>query len=341
MLLPLFLLPLGVLSIERAWTQTILQPQLAVHNITRAFGVKFENLAIRDNGQILTTTTYPNASIYQVDPRNILPRTLIYTVPNVSSAMGIVEAEPGIFYVAAGYANLTDPYATNPEQYQIIELDVRDLAVLSDGSLTRQPGVKRVASLPDAALLNGIALARPDSAHLLIADTFRGLIWNVNVHNGSVGVALNDSTTKGTGDTLRQQITGVNGLKVLNDTMYWTSTGASELWKVPINEFGHVPIGQKPWLVASNISCDDFVLDTDGTAYVAAPADVIWKVQPDGSTEIIAGTYNSTSSSLVGPSAIRFGRLASDKRSLYVTTNAGIPPVTLEGTAGVSRLDLG
>lgn len=313
---------------------------LPVHNVTRFADLKFENLAIRSNGQILTTTTFPNASIYQVDPLNILRPTLIYNIPNITSATGIVEGkDPDVFYVASGSIKITDPFDTHPETYSITELDVRGVNVLPNGTLTNAPRVKRVASLPGASLLNGIAFARPDSDHLLVADSFRGLIWNVNICSGDVGVTLNDTTTKGS-TAKGPTFTGVNGLKVHDGVMYYTSTGAGKLYKVPVDDIGQTRAGEEPKMVSEDLTCDDLVLDCKGNAYVAGPLDVLTRVYPNGEKEVIAGTFNSNNSALIGPSAVRFGRLESDQYSLYVTTNGGVQGI-VPGSAGISRVDLG
>ncbi|KAF7197276.1 putative hetero-Diels-Alderase [Pseudocercospora fuligena] len=333
---------LAILAVAVTWTHATPLPtsgdhhQLTVQNITRFANFGFENLAIRPNGQVLSTTTNPNARIYQIDPLNILPPTIVHTIPNVSSANGIVEGKPDVYYVASGHINLTSPSDTVPSSYSITELDMRGVFVLPNGRLSRKPATKRIANLPNAALLNGIALARPESEHLLVADTFRGLIWNVNVQTGNVGIALNDTTTKGSSSNPA----GVNGMKVHNGSLYWTNTGQSKLYKVAIDKQGNVQDGDEAEVVTSNIVCDDLVLDHIGNAYVASPLGLITKVSPGGHQEVIAG--NSTGSKLNGPTAVRFGRLASDRWSLYVTTDGGIPQFggPINGTQGVSRIDL-
>ncbi|KAK3676388.1 hypothetical protein LTR78_003664 [Recurvomyces mirabilis] len=309
---------------------------LPVHNITRVDGIKFENLAVRSNGQILTTTSYPNASIYQVDPLGVLPTTLIYAAPNIISANGIVELEHDIFYVAVGSTKLLPTLQLNASSYAIIEVDVRNVSVFPNGSLTCPPTVKQIASLPHAAQQNGIALPRPLSDNLLLADSLRSLTWKVDICNGTIGVALNDTTTKGSAPT-GAAATGVNGLKVHDGMMYYTSTGANKLYKVPVDELGIV--SQVPTLVTTNLACDDLVIDHEGTAYVAGPLDVLLKVSPSSEQTIIVGTINPNQSALVGPTAARFGRLASDRWSLYITTNGGLQE-TIPGTTGVSRIDL-
>lgn len=342
MMFPLYLLPLGLFSIQAAFALPYQQPEYTPHSILHHPGINFENLAIRSNGQILTTSSAPNASVYQVDPSGVLPMTLIHLIANDSKAAGIIEGKPDIFYVASGFSNLSNPLATVPSSYAITEIDVRGVSVLSNGTLSKQPITKRVASLPEAALLNGVAMARPHSDHLLVADSFRGLIWSVNVKTGAVDVALNDTTTKGSSlAPTSPAFTGVNGLKVYNDTMWWTSTGASKLYKVPIDETGKPKAGHTPTLVASNVSCDDFAVDVLGNAYVASPYAVLTKVTASGQATIIAGTFNSTSSDLGGPTAVRFGRLPADRelKSIYVTLNGGLL-VKIPDSAGIVRIDL-
>ena len=128
------------------------------------------DLAIRSNGQILSTSAGPNASVYQVDPHGILPITPIHYISNASAA-GITEGKHDVFYVAAGTDNIKSPLTTIPSSYSITEIDVRGVSVLSNGTLSKQPATRHVASLPDAALLNGVAMARPHSDHLLVADS--------------------------------------------------------------------------------------------------------------------------------------------------------------------------
>lgn len=168
---------------------------------------------------------------------------------------------------------------------------------------------------------------------VLIADTFAGLIWRVNIDSGSAQVALNDSTTAGS----KASPTGVNGIKIFNNILYYTNTGLSSLFKVPILRNGTV--SGCLTMVANNLPCDDFAFDTQGNAYVAGPANVITKVSPQGDQSVIAGTFNSTKSALVGSTAVAFGRLASDRTSIYVTTNGGAGQ-EINGTQGVSRVDV-
>jgi hypothetical protein len=336
----IYTLFVALASVEAAAVPpTYAKPEYTVHPIFRS-PEKFENLVVRQNGQILATTVAPNASIYQIDPLGKLPAVIVHTISYSASAVGIAEKEPGLFYVASTYVNTTHPQTTVPSEYAVTELDLRHVDVLSNGKLTQQPRTKRVASLPHAALLNGIAFTRQGSDQLLVADSFRGLIWTVNVTTGAVGVSLNDTSTKGA-EATGPGLTGVNGLKVYNKTMYWTVTGGSSFWKIDIDECGHPASNATPTLIATNITAgvDDFVVDHEGTAFICGPYNAITKVSAKGQPEIVAGTFNSTTSSLGGPTAVRFGKDTSDAHSLYVTTNGGIF-TNVKDSQGVSRIDL-
>lgn len=316
---------------------------LPVTNITRFANYRFENLAIRASGEILTTNANPAPRLWQVDPLGILPPTLIYQGQNGTGLAGIAEGKPDIFYVAGGYVSLTFPIITKPDTYTITEVDMRNVSVLPDGNLTQQPTIKTVAHLEGAALLNGVTFA-PNKENLLVADSFQGLIWNVNVSSGAIGVALNDTTTKGVIGAQNGTLTGINGIRVHNSTIYWTVTGRNAIYTIPVSANGSIPTGAKSSLLASNVTCDDLAVDDAGNAYIASPYDVITKVAPDGKQKVIAGIFNTTSSNgnltLAGPTSVRFGRLASDRWSLYISTNGALTNPNPNGTQGISRIDL-
>ena len=329
---------LASISIRYVSAQQYLKPELTVHPLWRT-DAKFENLVIRENGQILVGTVAPNASIYQIDPLGIIPPTLIYTIPNTTGAVGLAERSPGLFYAATTYPNVHGLNYTIPTDYGVEELDLRKVQVLPNGKLSLQPQVKRAASIPQASLLNGVAFSRPGSEQLLVADSYRGLIYNVNVCTGVVTVAFEYETTRGNGTT---GSAGINGLKVYNNTMYWSNIAKASLFAMTINANGIPFAGAKPELLAEKIMAgvDDFVVDHQGNIFLAGPYNALLKVRPSGQYQIIAGTVGSNSSSLGGPTAVQFGKLGSDQNSLYVTTNGGLL-IPVFNSSGVSRVDLG
>jgi hypothetical protein len=133
---PIFhLLFAGLVSVKAAAVPpAYAMSEHTVHPILRS-PERFENLVIRQNGQILATIVAPNASVYQIDPQGILPAVIIHTIDYSRSAVVIAEKEPGLFYVASTHVDTTNPQTTDPSEYAVTELDLRYVAVLSDSKL--------------------------------------------------------------------------------------------------------------------------------------------------------------------------------------------------------------
>lgn len=300
-----------------------------IHNLTRFDTLKIENLAIRPNGLILATVAAPSAQLLQIDPLGIVPPTTVLNFPEAAGAFGITEGQSDKFYVATGNFSIKT-FQGVPNSFSVFEVDMCEFETAPNGTRTRAPAFRKLADLPNAKLVNGMATVNDHV--VLVADSIAGLVWRVDTTNGSVSIAAEDPTLKGP----TAQVAGVNGIKVFNGSLYWTNSGLQGLYRMPISHDG-VSQGSAE-LVAGHVFGDDFLITNTG-AYVASPANAILRVA-DGKQEVIAGVFNSTSSGIVGPTALRFGRLATDKSSLYISTNGGVKTL-VRGTPGVSRIDLG
>lgn len=312
-------------------TTALATTTLTIHNISHSIPSAFENIAVRSNGQILTTTSAPAAQVYQLDPLRIFSSALVTSFPGVQSALGIYELKPDVFYVATSNFSETTPSDGFPSTYQIFEVDVRDFAATPNGTVITPAVVYRVATLPNAGLLNGVTSIPSQSTFVLVADSFAGKIWRVDVGTGAVSTAFEDATTrvvKGASVPV-----GVNGIKVFGGDLYYTNTGTATLHKVPIGLSGYVSSCERPVLVTRELLGDDFIVDEVGTAYVASPGGEIYKVTPGGQKSIIAKDQ-------AGPTALAFGRMYSDSMSVYVTTDGGSAKPQPLRSQGVSRLDV-
>lgn len=314
---------------------------LSVHNITRLPRNAFENLALRSNDQILAICSSPLAQIYQIDPLSILPPILVATLPGLQHANGIWELTPDVFYVAAGNISITNPSVTFPETLGLWRVDMRPFKLALDGTVKKPACVEKIASIPKGTLLNGVAAPPGQDKFVLVADTFAGLIWHVDIKNGQVTVAFKDATLAGKGTGSSQ--TGVNGLGFYNGMLWYSNTGMSNLYKVKLGSDGYVSNREAPILVASDLTPDDFAVDRSGVAWVASGNDVVFRVSADGKKETIAGVFTQLAtqgdSALVGSTSVRFGRGASDRASLYVTIDGGIGQPDF-AAQGVSRIDV-
>lgn len=326
---------------------TGIAPLFETHNVTRLGGLKVENLAVRSNGQILVTIAFPVARLYQVDPLQIRSPILVTALPSVGGAFGIVELEPDIFYVGAGNFTLTNLTAV-PNSFHVFSVDMRPFVALPNGSVAHPATIRSAASLPNVILANGMATLPsqgPNRSSVLIADTLAFLVWHVDFLTGAVTVAISDPTMKGPAPT-GPGSAGINGIKIFDGLLYYTNTGAQAMYRIPIFESNGTAKGRAE-LVASNLPCDDFVLNERGVAYVAGPANAIIKIDTTQAASrlgqfdrVVAGTFNSTMSALVSPTAVQWGRGDSDRTSLYVTTNGGAGSGG-NGTEGLSRIDVG
>jgi len=307
---------------------------LTVHNITRLPGEAFENLAVRSNTQILTAVAGPSAKLFQVDPVRIRPPVLVSAFPGVAGAYGIIELEPDVFYVAAGNFSIA-ALGAPPGAGKIFEVDMRGFGALPNGTIIHPAAVREAADLPVTAILpNGVTRIDGNYGHVFVADSFAGVIWRVNVHTGSTDVAFNDTSTQPT------KLIGVNGLKYDKGFFYYSNTGQETLYKLAVTREGLPAKNAIAQVVASGIATDDFALDVEGNAYMTGQDNIIQKITPKGKVSTIAGVLNSNSSGLIGPTAVRFGRGASDYESLYVSTDGAVFGTVL-AAQGISRIDVG
>jgi hypothetical protein len=149
-------------------------------------------------------------------------------------------------------------------------------------------------------------------------------------------MAINDTSMYPTAS----KAAGINGLKYQNGYLYYTNTGTSSYCRVPI--YSNATASGKPELIVQVMKGDDLILDEPGVAYIGQQANFLSRVTLNGTQEVVAGTTNS-SSSLLGPTAIAWGRTILDKNKLYITTNGGQSAVSVQipGAQGLSEVDLG
>jgi hypothetical protein len=292
-----------------------------------------ENIAVRRDGSILVTVLNrkelwcvpaPGAGL-PVEP--ILVHTFDHTV------MGIVEAEPDIFYVCTfGIATL-------------VRIDVRNW---TPGAAVDARTV--LAFDQSGAVLNGCCLIAPRI--ILIADSVGGLIWRVDLSDDGLAATArvwlqHDSMAWDPDNPLNPQ-PGVNGVRFAARTnfLYYTSTTRKLFMRVAVDAVTHEP-ADEPEFVAGGTMADDFCIDEDaGVAYVTTHREsTIDRVQlrPDAERICVAG--EPFTEQLIGPSSAAWGRGPTDYgRVAYVTTDGGTtspPPDGKTRPAQVLRVEFG
>jgi hypothetical protein len=283
-----------------------------------------ENLAIRHDNSILVTVATRKELWYLPPPREgaQVDPMLLHTFNELVS--GIVEHEPDVFYICTGNA-----YTTH-EAY----LHKLDLRGWTPGT-TAKPEL--VLTFPEEARgLNGSCLIAPDT--LLIADSFAGLIWRVDLPPSGKcepRVWLAHESMAHIADTLPPPPQpGINGIRYDSKTnfLYYTSTGQKLFMRAE--------------LVDNGTMADDFCIDEDASvAYVTThrenTIDRVLLEPNSGSRRSVAG--QPFTELLLGPSSAAWSRVPGEYgRVAYFTTDGGQtapPPDKIIRSAKVLRVE--
>jgi hypothetical protein len=297
-----------------------------------------ENLAIRHDNSILITVA-PRKELWFVPPPRVAGQVdpmLLHTFGELAG--GIAELDRDIFAICTG-----NVYTTH-ENY-LHRLDLRSW----------RPGQKVTPKLmlafPDEARgLNGCCSLTPRI--LLVADTFAGMIWRVDLaHAGkaSARIWMRHESMTHIKDTLPPPPQpGINGIRYAAKTgsLYYTSTGQKLFMRVPVDSETYEPAGE-PEVIGRGWMADDFCIDEDaGAAFLTTHREnTIVRVPLDpskGPARIIAG--DPLDELLLGPSSAAWSRERGEYgRVVYVTTDGGEtapPPDGIVRSAKVLRMEL-
>ncbi|KAH6655816.1 hypothetical protein BKA67DRAFT_250165 [Truncatella angustata] len=275
--------------------------------------ISLENLALRRNGDILTTST-ASSSLFLVSLNsNWTYPIVVHDFPTINILLGIAELDEDVFYVT-GAVSASSPNPLN----EIWEVDMRPLRISANGTILQPAAVTLVSSDTSGGLYNGMTrLATNDTSNILLADTFLGTVTRVNVATGESAVVIQDPLLTVQNET--NLAIAVNGIHTRYNKLYFTNLNQGVFGSVPISLTTGEQTGTAEIIASGLFVVDDFVLKTDGTkAWVAmnGPYDL---VEVDITTKTSRVAVNS---SLLGAeSAVAFGRTCRDSNYLYITTS--------------------
>ena len=275
----------------------------------------FENLVVRPNGKILATRI-DVPELWSIDPSDNTKNagSLLYTFPNATSLLGITEIAHDNYAIVAGNFSLSTIKST-PGSYAVWTIDV--------SNKDKEPKAELLAPIPGGEFLDGMVPFGKDL--LLIADAAKGVIWRLNRRTGESSEALSHSLMlPADGQPIP---VGVNGLKIRENYIYFTSTTQEIFGRIPIDENASATGDLE--IITSGFVVDDFLLLEDGTAYLTTNTmNSILKVSPQGSVQLLAG--NAFKMTVAGSTAVV---MSHDQSTLYVTTSGAlIAPVMCEKT---------
>lgn len=289
-----------------------------------AVGSWFKNLAIRENGQILASRL-DVPEVLQVDSTGTVDPVTVFAwnTSEYRGALGISETTSDVFYVIlSAFINSTTFVKTSGVN-SIFEIDMNTFAI-SNGTVIQNATVTKVVDVTESDSLNGLTTL--DDSNILVGDIYNGWVYKINTVNGTYEIAINDPNMKapvGSSSPL-----GVNELKISDSYLYWTNSALGSMFKIQITADG-TPVGNSSAVFTNGPGADDFAFKSDGSTFVCLNSqDQLGILFANASTlESVAGS--NTSTALAGPSAGRFGRLASDLNRFYMTTSRGKSCISL------------
>ena len=296
-----------------------------------------ENLAVRADSSILVTEILQQQLWYVPPPAADGPAEPVPVHTFDQFTMGIVEAEPDVFYV-----NTSDPFTVH--QSFLHRLDLRQW---THGAPVR---AETVLEFPGRASgLNGSCLLAPGV--IVLADSLAGLIWRADLPAGGGPATArvwlqHDSLAPVAGSApvlgMVPRQPGVNGVRYAARTgyLYYTSTGQQLFMRVPVDPHTLDPAGA-PEFVAGGTMADDFCLDeAAGVAYVTTHRENTLDrvpLQPGGARQVVAG--DPFNDQLAGPSSAAWGRRPGDYgRVAYITTDGGLVAPPADGIVRPPKL---
>ncbi|VUC21367.1 unnamed protein product [Clonostachys rosea] len=310
-----------------------------------------ENLAARQNGDLLVTMLEDNSTLYYVESPGSghTALTPIHHFSAASGLLGITETSEDTFLIAM-------------HDFEKLITPIPGTGAIWEVRFTRKNSkeikVRKVTDLPNAGMMNGITSvpARGSSGSgeqeevaILVADSYNGQLIRVDSVTGYSEVVLDVPELHA-----RPNATfpiGVNGVKIYNGHVYWSNFERSTMNRIAIDRNGY-PLGSGTVSTIATIpeiqGIDDFVFDQAGNIWGMGDLDnnafILFRgTDPHNEYSIYQSIAGGIGSLLLpGCTASTWGRGKNDKHILYVTTNGGmVSPVngTIVEPAKVAAID--
>lgn len=316
------------LEINSATSKTKLPTEL-IHQYRPITWV--ENLAVRPNGWILPITT-TSPVLNQLDPASGTLELVHDFAAYGNAIQGITSVTPDVFAVDVLTCNITT-LACTPGSVTTW------LVSFCDGSSDHRKkddavSVRKITAFPKAGFLNGMAAL--DHKTVLIADSFLGGIWSLNVYTGQKRLLFTDHSMNGTATIA----TGINGVRVRPGSLYFTNSARGSFNRIPIDPNTGDKAGKAETIAKGLSGPDDFEIDNEAAvAYVCNGAvnEIVRITLSGGGVESVA--------QIPGPTSVRWatGQPGSSPNSFYVSDVGGLTQyiegnVTLGGA--IYRVDI-
>lgn len=285
--------------------------------------------------------------IYDRTPLDIKTASTVAEFPAGSFLENIAIGTGGTLFVNSYLEGKVYRIATDrqPRLWASVDGTIAGIALNPDGSAIlsgwikgKEPAVFAVtpsgstevlAKLDGGMFPNGVV--RIAEGRFLVADSYKGVIWEVNAQTRAARIWLEDELLArgGTADPTP----AVNGIKLHAGALYASNTAKQLLLKIPVID-GRAG---RPEVALKNIGLDDFDFDEAGVLYGATHVyNSLVRVGRDGKVSVLAGLAQG----MAGSTAVAYS--AAGGGQVFISTNGGMsmPPPGGVQTGKVVRVSL-
>lgn len=272
-----------------------------------------ENLHVIPDGRILLTTMSSNFSgnLLVLDPEADPAPTVkkVVALPGSTGLTGIATLSDGLYAVTGG---LHSPFKFERGSMSVYIVSFKtgdEAGVLVD-----------TIPIPETMMMNGMAPIPADPHVLLSADSIDGRIIRIDTRKREFTIAFSDPALSPSDNGVPL---GINGLKIVNDYMYFTNSAKGMFSRVRIDHQGNRVGCFETLATLQNVTMagnvyDDFAIDSQGSAYVSIHPLSVNQIDKDGIQTLLVGGGNSNQ--VRDPTAVV---MANDERSIYIATGGG------------------
>ena len=297
-------------------------------------GYFLENIAVRSDNSVLITAVYQRELWFVPSANAATPARPQKLYTFTSAPTGIVETDADVFTISTVQGYQTD-------QAFLERVDLRGWrpgTAVKPEPLFQFP--KRVRNL------NGSCLLTPNV--ILLADSFAGLIWRVDLTNDggkrAASVWLEHESMGYYPGRLKPEQPGINGIRYAARLgyVYYTATAKKLFMRVPVDPATLRALGE-PEHVAAGRMADDFCIDEEaGVAYVTThrenTVDCV-SLDPPRNSERFVVAGDPFTEELIGPSSIAWSRSPGDYGKVaYLITDGGTASPPRDGARRPAKL---
>jgi hypothetical protein len=286
--------------------------------------------------------------IYDKIPIDLAPTTLIAEFPKGTFLENIAADGAGYLFINSHLEGKVYRIDSRGRRTQWASVDgtIAGIALNPDGSALisgwikgKEPAVftidpkgrsRLLMRLPDGQFPNGVV--RLAAGRYLVADSYRGVIWDINSVKKSATIWLeHESLTR---SDAANPTPGANGLKMFGGALYVSNTARQLLIRIPIVNGAAGP----PQNLIEGIGLDDFAFDDAGVLYGATHVyNSVVRVTPQGAVSVIAGLAQG----MAGSTAVATVKTRGGGVKVFVVTNGGmsLPPEGGVQTGKVLRIE--